>query len=66
MTFLDLIDLITLTCLISVTGTLLVQRLGRYAKDQWERRLPPRYLKPCGVRRRAPVSDSSRATDESI
>ncbi|AMB79762.1 hypothetical protein B195_011965 [Pseudomonas sp. Lz4W] len=66
MTFLDLIDVIVLTCVVTVLLTLFAQRIRRYLKDHFEQYLSPRYLKSRGVRRRAPASPSLRAPDESV
>lgn len=66
MTFMELVQVIALTCGVTVLLTLFSQRIRQYLKAHFEQYLPPRYLKPCGVRRRAPASPSMRAPDESV
>ncbi|MES2869749.1 MAG: cellulose biosynthesis protein BcsF [Pseudomonadota bacterium] len=66
MTFLELIDVIALTCAVTVLLTLFSQRIHTFVKKHFEQYLPPRYLKSRGVRRRAPASPSLRAPDESV
>ena len=66
MTFLELLDVIALTCIVTVLLTLFSQRIRTFVKNHIEQYLPPRYLKSRGVRRRAPASPSLRAPDESV
>ena len=66
MTFLELIDVIVLTCVVTVLLTLFAQRIRTFLKSHFEQYLSPRYLKSRGVRRRAPASTSLRAPDESV
>lgn len=66
MTFLELIDVIVLTCVVTVLLTLFAQRIRTFLKSHFEQYLSPRYLKSRGVRRRAPASLSLRAPDESV
>ncbi|KMM85189.1 celllulose biosynthesis operon protein BcsF/YhjT [Pseudomonas taetrolens] len=66
MTFLELIDVIVLTGVVTVLLTLFWQRIRAFVKSHLEQYLSPRYLKSCGVRRRAPASPSLRAPDESV
>lgn len=66
MTFMELVQVIALTCGVTVLLTLFAQRIRLHLKARFEQYLPPRYLKPRGVRRRAPASPSMRAPDESV
>ncbi|WP_019409558.1 cellulose biosynthesis protein BcsF [Pseudomonas psychrophila] len=66
MTFLELVQLIGLTCVVSVLLTLFSQRIRLLFNAHFEQYLAPRYLKSRGVRRRAPASPSTRAPDEPV
>ena len=48
MTFLELIDVIALTCVVTVLLTLFWQRIRRFLKNHFEQYLSPRYMKSCG------------------
>lgn len=66
MTFLELLDVIVLTSVVTVLLTLFSRRIRARLKASLERYLRPRYLKSCGIRRRAPAHSSQRAPDESV
>ena len=66
MTFFELIDVIALTCVVTVLLTLFWQRIRRFLKNHFEQYLSPRYMKSCGVRRRTPASPAQRTPDESV
>lgn len=66
MTFLELLEVIVLTSVVTVVMTLLSRRFRLRLKIYFEQYLRPRYLKSRGVRRRAPASSSSRTPDESV
>ena len=66
MTFMELVQLIGLTCAVSVLLTLFSQRIRHYLKAHFEQYLPPRFLKSRGVRRRAPARPSMRVPDEPL
>ena len=66
MTFLELLDVIALTCVVTILLTLFWQRIPMYLKSHFEQYLSPRYLKSRGVRRRAPASPAQRTPDESV
>jgi len=53
MNFAQLLQVIGLTALVTLGLALLVMRLGGASRAWLRRRLPPRYLKPLGVRHRA-------------
>ncbi|MFP3515540.1 cellulose biosynthesis protein BcsF [Pseudomonas sp. SIMBA_077] len=66
MTFMELVQVIGLTCGVTVLLTLFWQRIRLYLKAHVEQYLPPRYLKARGVRHRKPSSPSMRAPDETV
>lgn len=66
MTFLELIDVIVLTSVVTVLLTLFAQRIRAYLKNHFEQYLSPRYLKSRGVRCRAPSSPSFVAPNEPL
>ena len=66
MTFLELLEVILLTSVVTVVLTLLLRRVRLRLKIDFEQYLRPRYLKSRGVRRREPARSSSRAPDESV
>ena len=66
MTFMELIQVIGLTCAVTVLLTLFWQRIRLYLKAHVEQYLAPRYLKLRGVRHRKPASPSMRAPDETV
>ena len=66
MTFLELIDVIALTCVVTVLLTLFWQRIRMFLKNHFEQYLSPRYMKSFGVRRRMPTSPAQRTPDESV
>lgn len=66
MTFFELVQLVALTCVVTVLLTLFAQRIRAWFKHHFEHYLPPRYLKSRGVRRRAPASPTPSAPDESV
>ncbi|MEX5503361.1 cellulose biosynthesis protein BcsF [Pseudomonas putida] len=53
MNFVQLLQVIAITALVTFALALLVQRLRVALRGWLRRRLPPRYLKPLGVRHRA-------------
>jgi len=53
MNFAQLLQVISITALVTLGLALLVMRLGGALRGWLRRRLPPRYLKPLGVRHRA-------------
>ncbi|MGE8382509.1 MAG: cellulose biosynthesis protein BcsF [Pseudomonas putida] len=53
MNFVQLLQVIAITALVTFALALLVQRLRVALRGSLRRRLPPRYLKPLGVRHRA-------------
>ena len=66
MTFLELIDVIALTCVVTVLLTLFWQRIRLFLKSHFEQYLSPRYMKSRGVRRRAPASPAQSTPDEPV
>ncbi|VVQ07604.1 cellulose biosynthesis protein BcsF [Pseudomonas fluorescens] len=59
MMYSQLLQVIVVSCLTTLALVLLL-RAGKQRVQRWTRRhLSPRYLKPCGVRRRASARDSS-------
>ncbi|MFJ7004872.1 cellulose biosynthesis protein BcsF [Pseudomonas putida] len=53
MNFVQLLQVIAITALVTFALALLVHRLRVALRGWLRRRLPPRYLKPLGVRHRA-------------
>ena len=66
MTFAELLDVIALTCVVTILLTLFSQRIRLYLKNHFGQYLSPRYMKSRGVRRRAPASSSQRTPDEFV
>ena len=66
MTFAELIDVIALTCVVTVLLTLFSQRIRMALKNHFGQYLSPRYMKSRGVRRRVPASPAQRTPDESV
>lgn len=57
MNFVQLLQVIGITALVTFALALLLSRLRATLRDTLRRRLPPRYLKPRGVRHRAARQD---------
>ncbi|WGV20836.1 MULTISPECIES: cellulose biosynthesis protein BcsF [unclassified Pseudomonas] len=57
MNFVQLLQVIGITALVTLALALLLSRLRATLRDKLRRRLPPRYLKPRGVRHRAARQD---------
>ncbi|WP_455920825.1 cellulose biosynthesis protein BcsF [Pseudomonas putida] len=55
MSYSDLLQVIGLTSLLTLALVVTLMRCGRHLRATVQSLLPPRYLKPRGVRRRAPV-----------
>ncbi|HDS1695329.1 MULTISPECIES: cellulose biosynthesis protein BcsF [Pseudomonas] len=53
MNFVQLLQVVGITALVTLGLALLLVRLSSALRGGLRRRLPPRYLKPLGVRRRA-------------
>ena len=64
MNFVQLLQVIAATCLLTVAFMLVMRTLQQRVQRWLQRYLPPRYLKPRGVRRRAPASPTVSETHE--
>lgn len=58
MNFTELLQVIAVSCLLTVAFMLALHRFQQSLKLWFQRYLPPRYLKPRGVRRRVPAPAS--------
>lgn len=58
MNFVQLLQVIGITALVTLALALLLSRLRATLRDTLRRRLPTRYLKPRGVRHRAARQDT--------
>ncbi|WP_426116321.1 cellulose biosynthesis protein BcsF [Pseudomonas sp. DSP3-2-2] len=56
MNFTQLLQVIAASCLMTVAFMLVLRSFGQHIKRWLQRYLPPRYLQPRGVRRRAPAA----------
>ncbi|HCS41857.1 MAG TPA: cellulose biosynthesis protein BcsF [Pseudomonas sp.] len=66
MMYSQLLQVIAASCLMTLALVLLL-RAVQQRLQRWSRRhLSPRYLKPCGVRRRAPAAQAASDTDEPV
>ena len=59
-----LLQVIAAACLLTVAFMLVMRNLQQRVQRWLQRYLPPRYLKPRGVRRRAPASPTVSETHE--
>ena len=69
MMYSQLLQVIAASCLMTLALVLLLRAVEQRALRWFRRHLSPRYLKPCGVRRRAPQAPQAPAasdTDESV
>ena len=64
MNFAQLLQVIAATCLLTVAFMLVMRTLKQSVQRWLQRYLPPRYLKPRGIRRRAPASPAVSETHE--
>ena len=64
MNYAQLLQVIAASCLVTVAIMLVLRKLQQCVQRWLQRYLPPRYLKPRGVRRRAPATPEVSAADE--
>ena len=66
MMYSQLLQVIAASCLMTVALVLLLRAVRQRALRWSLRHLSPRYLKPCGVRRRATQAPAASDTDEPV
>ncbi|NBA97829.1 cellulose biosynthesis protein BcsF [Pseudomonas sp. R5(2019)] len=59
MMYSQLLQVIAASCLMTVALVLLLRAVHQRLQRWSQRHLSPRYLKPCGVRRRVPAASDS-------
>lgn len=66
MMYSQLLQVIAASCLMTLALVLLLRAVRQRLQRWFQRLLSPRYLKPCGVRRRAPAAPAASDTDEPV
>lgn len=64
MNYSQLLEVIAVSVAMTVALMLLMSRIRQLMARGWQRYRLPRHLKPCGVRRRAPVTETRSDTHE--
>ena len=66
MMYSQLLQVIAASCLMTLALMLLLRAVRQHLQRWFRRLLSPRYLKPCGVRRRAPAASATSDTHEPV
>jgi cellulose biosynthesis operon protein BcsF/YhjT len=66
MMYSQLLQVIAASCLMTLALMLLLRAVRQHLQRWFQRLLSPRYLKPCGVRRRAPAAPAPSDTHEPV